>query len=62
MSGPQQHLLFAWSPSGYQLFEREGEPPAVGDNVEVGEERLRVTKVAPSPLPHDQRPCAYLDR
>jgi hypothetical protein len=62
VSGPQQHLLFVWSPSGYRLVEQEGEPPAVGDEVEVGEERLRVTKVAPSPLPRDQRQCAYLSR
>ncbi len=62
MSGPQQHLLFVWSTSGYQLFERDGEPPAVGDDVEVDEERFRVAKVAPSPLPRDQRQCAYLGR
>ncbi len=60
MSGPQQYLLFVWNPSGYQLVEQKGEPPAVGDEVEVGEERFRVTKVAPSPLPRDQRQCAYL--
>jgi hypothetical protein len=34
--------------------------PGVGDEVEEGEERLRVTKVAPSPLPGDLRRCAYL--
>jgi hypothetical protein len=34
--------------------------PAVGEEVEEGEGRLRVTKVAPSPLPGDLRRCAYL--
>jgi hypothetical protein len=62
VDGSQQHLLFVWSPSGYQLVEQEGEPPAVGDEVEVGEERFRVTKLAPSPLPRDGRQCAYLSR
>jgi hypothetical protein len=54
------HLLFVHKPSGYELVERAGEPPAVGELVELDERRLRVTKVAPSPLPRDQRPCAYV--
>jgi hypothetical protein len=54
------HLLFIWKPSGYELHEGEGEPPAVGSEVEAGDGRLRVTKIAPSPLPNDTRPCAYL--
>jgi hypothetical protein len=59
---PQQrtHLRFVWTTNGYELREREGEPPAVGEEVEEGEERLRVTKVAASPLPGDLRRCAYL--
>ncbi len=59
---PQQrtHLRFVWTTNGYELREREGEPPAVGEEVEEGEERLRVTKVAASPLPRDLRRCAYL--
>jgi hypothetical protein len=54
------HLLFVWSPTGYRLIARSGEPPAPGSVLEDGEERFRVTKVAPSPLPDDPRPCAYL--
>ncbi len=54
------HLLFVWTPAGYQLQERDGEPPAVGSEVEVGDHRERVLKVGPSPLPGDSRPCAYL--
>jgi hypothetical protein len=54
------HLRFVWTTNGYELREREGDVPGVGDEVEEGEERLRVTKVAPSPLPGDLRRCAYL--
>jgi hypothetical protein len=53
-------LAFAWSPSGFRLSEREGEPPAPGTEVELDGEKLRVTKLAPSPLPGDTRPCVYL--
>ena len=58
--GAQQYLLFVWKPSGYELVEQEGDPPAVGTDVDLDGERLHVTKVAPSPLPGDKRQCAYL--
>jgi hypothetical protein len=54
------HLLFLSSPNGYQLVSRPGEPPAPGSVLEDDDRRFRVTKVAPSPLPDDPRPCAYL--
>ena len=56
------HLLFISRPTGYELAEREGEPPAPGSDVELedGGGRFVVSKVAPSPLPQDDRPCAYL--
>ena len=55
------HLLFVWKPSGYVLVERDGEPPELGAQVELdGERPQRVSKIAPSPLPGDDRPCAYL--
>jgi hypothetical protein len=54
------HLLFIWKPSGYELREGQGEPPPVGSEVEADDGKLRVTKIAPSPLPNDTRPCAYL--
>jgi hypothetical protein len=54
------YLLFVWKPSGYELKEREGDPPAVGDVVEEDDTRMVVTKVAPSPLPADERRCAYI--
>jgi hypothetical protein len=55
-----RYLLFIWKPTGYELREAEGEVPAVGAEVEEGEQKLQVTKVAPSPLPGDPRPCVYL--
>jgi hypothetical protein len=54
------YLLFIWKASGYELREAEGEVPSVGAEVEQDDVKLRVTKVAPSPLPGDSRPCAYL--
>jgi hypothetical protein len=55
------HVLFVWSPSGYSLLARAGEPPPVGSEVGVsGGDRI-VTKVGPSPLPGDPRRCAFLD-
>jgi hypothetical protein len=54
------YLVFVWKPSGYELEERSGEPPSIGDEVEIGEEKQRVSKIAPSPLPGDSRSCAYL--
>jgi hypothetical protein len=53
------HLLFVWTPTGYELREREGEPPSVGEQVDVDEKRLWITKVGVSPLPGDDRACAY---
>ncbi len=55
-----RYLLFVWKPSGYELREAEGEVPSVGSEVEQDNQRLRVSKVAPSPLPGDDRPCVYL--
>ena len=54
------HLLFVWTPRGYELYESEGEPPPVGTTIEKDGQTWRVAKVAPSPLPHDGRACAYL--
>jgi hypothetical protein len=56
------YLVFVGSPTGYRLSEREGEPPAVGSEVEHDGATFRVVKVAPSPLPGDSRPCAYVQR
>jgi hypothetical protein len=60
MTDGSGYLLFVWKPSGYELHEADGDVPAVGAEVEADDQKLRVTKVAPSPLPGDDRPCAYL--
>jgi hypothetical protein len=56
------HLLFVPSPSGYELVEREGAFPSVGELLELEghERRYTVTQIVRSPLPGDVRPCAYL--
>jgi hypothetical protein len=56
------HLLFVSKPTGYELAEREGEPPSPGSSVELEGDggRYTVAKVASSPLPGDERRCAYL--
>ena len=56
----QGHLVFVWKPTGYELRERDGDPPSVGSQVEIDQGRQTVLKIAPSPLPGDPRPCAYL--
>jgi hypothetical protein len=57
-----KHILFVTRPTGYELVEREGDPPASGTCVDLEENgaRFEVVKVASSPLPQDDRPCAYL--
>jgi hypothetical protein len=59
-NGQKKHLLFVWTPGGYTLHERDGDPPGVGEEIEIDGRSERVTKVGPSPLPGDGRPCAFL--
>ena len=54
------YLLFVSKPTGYELRERDGDPPSIGDVVEEEDGRMRVSKLAASPLPGDSRRCAYL--
>ena len=56
------HLIFVWKTSGYELQERDGDVPPVGAEVQENGETMKVTKIAPSPLPGDRRQCAYLVR
>ena len=53
------YLLFVWTPAGYELREQDGEPPSVGDQVELDDKRLSITKLGVSPLPGDDRVCAF---
>jgi hypothetical protein len=59
-----KYLLFISKPTGYELAEREGEPPAPGTEIELDNSggRFWVSKIAPSPLPDDDRLCAYLQQ
>jgi hypothetical protein len=61
-NGPNGHLLFISTPSGYTLTEEQGRPPAPGSSVAVSEELgpFLVMRLGPSPLPNDDRICAYL--
>jgi len=57
------HLVFVPRGGSYELLERTGPPPDVGEKVAEGEnrdKRFLVAKVARSPLPLDPRACAYL--
>ena len=67
VEGPEQpsaHVLFAPTPKGYLLLERDGAPPGAGEELELAEAggRLVVTKVGRAPLPGERRPCAFLTR
>jgi hypothetical protein len=62
VSSAERYLLFVSKPTGYELAEREGEPPSPGTEIEDGDTRFVVAKVGPSPLPGDARPCAYLEQ
>ena len=55
-----KYLLFVSKSTGYELRERDGELPAVGSVLEENEGRMMVTRIGPSPLPGDERRCAYL--
>jgi hypothetical protein len=56
-----KHLLFVWKPTGYELRERDGDPPAVGSVVELDDGvRQEVNRISASPLPGDDRRAAYL--
>jgi hypothetical protein len=54
------YLVFVWTPGGYELREQQGDLPEVGAEIDVADRRELVSKLGPSPLPGDPRPCAYL--
>ena len=58
----ERHLLFISTSAGYSLVEREGPPPAPGERLELPEQAMSffVLKLGASPLPNDDRGCAYL--
>jgi hypothetical protein len=60
MDGAAGHVLLVWSPNGYALREAAGDPPQVGEELDLDGRTLVVTKIGASPLPGDARPCAFL--
>lgn len=54
------YLVFISKPSGYELRERQGDLPSVGQEIDEDGARLRVSKIGPSPLPGDRRLCVFL--
>jgi chromosome segregation ATPase len=54
------HILYV-AGDGYQIVERDGSAPAVGAVVEVDGRELVVSRVGRSPLPGDDRACAFLE-
>ena len=60
MSDGNGYLLFVWSPAGYAVREEQGDLPQIGNELEVGERMLVVTKVGASPFPGDTRRCVFV--
>jgi hypothetical protein len=54
------HLRFVLAGAAYRIDPHDGPAPLVGERVALDERSFRVVKVAASPLPGDERRCAYL--
>jgi hypothetical protein len=54
------HLLFVPTAARYLMVERQGPPPAPGDELELDEGTFLVGKLGRAPFPGEQRPCAFL--
>jgi hypothetical protein len=54
------HLLFVPTPARYLMVERQGPPPAPGEELELDEGTFLVGKLGRAPFPGEQRPCAFL--
>jgi hypothetical protein len=59
-SGQAGVLYFVPQAEGYDLVERNGALPSVGETLEFGEQPFVVTKIGRSPLPFDRRSCVFL--
>jgi hypothetical protein len=51
------HVLFLSTVSGYQIVERDGPAPRVGEEIVVAGKSYRVDGSRRSPFPGDHRPC-----
>ena len=59
---PPGHLVYAQLAERYVIVERDGDPPeqdAILELPEIGEGKLLICRIGRSPLPHDERPCAF---
>jgi hypothetical protein len=54
------HLLFVPTPARYLMVERQGPPPAPGEELDLEEGTFLVGKLGRAPFPGEQRPCAFL--
>ena len=54
-------VLYVGGPSGYRLVVHEGSLPARGDRLLLAGRAYRVLRLGPSPLPADDRRCAFLE-
>jgi hypothetical protein len=54
------HLRFVLAGAAYRIDAHDGPAPVVGEHIDLDERSFRVVKVAASPLPGDERRCAYL--
>jgi hypothetical protein len=54
------HLRFVLAGAAYRIDAHGGPVPVVGEQIDLDERSFRVVKVAASPLPGDERRCAYL--
>jgi chromosome segregation ATPase len=62
--GQTAYVAFVTTEDGYRVVDCEGAPPFLGQVIELpGHEgtMLRVARLGRSPLPFDDRPCAYLE-
>ena len=57
---PASHLLFVPTPARYLMVERQGPPPAPGEELELNEGTFLVGKLGRAPFPGEPRPCAFL--
>lgn len=54
------HLRYVLAGASYRIDAHDGPAPALGERLDLNERSFRVVKVAASPLPGDERRCAYL--
>jgi hypothetical protein len=65
-AGLCDYLLFVSSPGGYHVIERAGALPADRSELHLTLEdsdgrRYIVSRIGRSPIPHDDRPCVFLE-